>query len=222
MLRCLKADSVVFPWRSSRLIAVVMMLAWSAAPLVAQVPAAESDKPVSLGIWRSIDGRTHRLPVASETSSSRPPADPASRLIATVFIFAMPDCPAANRYWPEINRIATEFPRCRFFVVQVDADLTIAAAQQFAKDYQIAAPVLLDPEQKLSRSLGATMSPQAVVVSGAGKVLYCGRIDNRFAAFGKERPAPTKRDLREVLRAVSKGRPSPHEHTEVIGCHLPR
>jgi tetratricopeptide (TPR) repeat protein len=60
-----------------------------------------------------------------------------------------------------------------------------------------------------------------VVVSSAGSVVYRGRIDDRLVAIGKERAAPTRKDLREVLEAVAAGKPPPQSRTEVIGCHLP-
>lgn len=140
---------------------------------------------------------------------------------ATVLLFVMHDCPAANGYWPEFNRIAARFTNAAFFIVHADPDLTSAGAHTHAQDYSIAVPVLLDPKQKLAKAVGATISPEAVVVSPKGKRLYRGRIDDRVAALGKKRPQPTTRELRDALEAIEQAKPVRVKETKAIGCYLP-
>ena len=155
-----------------------------------------------------LDGRLHR-PLRN---TNQP---------ATVLLFVMHDCPAANSYWPEFSRIAARFTNAAFFVVHADPDLTPAGARTHAKDYSITVPVLLDPKQKLAKAVGATVSPEAVVVSPKGRRLYRGRIDDRIAALGKKRPQPTTRDLRDALEAIEAGKSVPLKVTKAIGCYLP-
>ena len=140
---------------------------------------------------------------------------------ATVLLFVMHDCPAANGYWPEFNRIAARFTNAAFFVVHADPDLTPAGARAHAKDYSIGVPVLLDPKQKLAKAVGATVSPEAVVVSPKGRRLYRGRIDDRVAALGRKRPQPTTRELRDALEAIEQSKPVRVKETKAIGCYLP-
>lgn len=140
---------------------------------------------------------------------------------ATVLLFVMHECPAANSYWPEFNRIAAQFTNAAFFVVHADPDITASGARAHAKDYSIGVPVLLDPKQKLAKAVGATVSPEAVVVSPKGKRLYRGRIDDRIAALGKKRPQPTTRELRDALEAIEQAKPVRVKVTTAIGCYLP-
>ena len=178
----------------------VAVLGFSAAALMG-AGAADLTFP-------DLDGRLHR-PLRN---TNQP---------ATVLLFVMHDCPAANGYWPEFNRIAARFTNAAFFVVHADPDLTPAGALAHAKDYSITVPVLLDPKQKLAKAVGATVSPEAVVVSPKGRRLYRGRIDDRIAALGKKRPQPTTRDLRDALEAIEAGKSVPLKVTKAIGCYLP-
>jgi len=45
------------------------------------------------------------------------------------------------------------------------------------------------------------------VWSADGRELYRGRLDNRYSDYGKERPAPTRRDLDDALAAILNGKP---------------
>ena len=56
--------------------------------------------------------------------------------------------------------------------------------------YEGAVEAVRDPEQALVKFAGATVTPEAAVVAG-GRVVYRGRIDDRYVDLGRERPAPT-------------------------------
>jgi len=143
---------------------------------------------------------------------------------AIVLFFVATDCPVANSYVPEMNRIHDAYaPRgVRFFAVQADTTTPEAEVQRYARDYRYGFPLLLDPRQVLVRMSNATVIPQAAVLSAEGRVLYLGRIDNRVADFGKQRPAATELDLRDALDSVLAGRPVAHPFTKSIGCAINR
>jgi hypothetical protein len=134
------------------------------------------------------------------------------------------DCPIANAYVPQINRLAAEFgPRgVRWFVVQVDPQLKEEAARKHAEEYSLKPPVILDGGQKLVREAGATRTPEVAVYSPKRELLYRGRIDDRYVDFGKRRPEPMTHDLREALEAILAGRPVARPRTEPIGCDIPK
>ncbi|HKA54785.1 MAG TPA: redoxin family protein, partial [Candidatus Binatia bacterium] len=89
--------------------------------------------------------------------------DPAAKAVALVFVLA--DCPIANGYAPEINRLCAAYgPRgVRFFLVQVDEDLSSRAAAEHAREYGYTCPVVLDGGRALVRRAGARMVPEAAV-----------------------------------------------------------
>jgi peroxiredoxin len=143
---------------------------------------------------------------------------------AILLFFVTTDCPVANSYVPEMNRIHEAYAQRGVLVWAVQAETSVpeSAVAAYAKDYRYGFPLLLDPEQQLVRLAGATITPQAAVLGPDGRVLYLGRIDNRVADFGKQRPQATEADLREALDAVLAGRPVPHPFTKSIGCSINR
>ncbi len=137
-----------------------------------------------------------------------------------VLIFALTDCPIANEYAPELNRIIHQYAsdRVAFYLVYVDSGITAESANKHSKEFGYRCPSILDPTHTLAGKAGATVSPEAVVVGEHGSVLYRGRIDDRVADYGKVRPSPTRRDLRNALDAIRLGKTVPVARTACIGC----
>ena len=136
----------------------------------------------------------------------------------SVLIFYWQDCPVSNGYAPELNRIAAGHTNFAFYIVQVDANLTPAAAKEHARQFSLKMPVLLDPDHRLVKLTKATATPEAVVVGKAGQILYRGRIDDNYAALGKKRAAARQRDLSDALDAIAAGQTVKQKETAVIGC----
>lgn len=139
----------------------------------------------------------------------------------TVLIFIERECPIANGYAPEINRIIQKYSTFAFYLIQVDPDLTKAEARKHAADYALRAPVVIDRRHELAKLAGARVTPEAAVFSPSGALLYLGRIDDKFAALGKSRVEATQRDLRGALDAIAAGQPVPVARTKAIGCYIP-
>ena len=141
---------------------------------------------------------------------------------ALVFIFVMTDCPIANAFAPEINRITADYAKkpLTLSLVYIEPDLAPEAARKHAKEFGLTATALLDPSHALVKKTGATVTPEAVVLAPDGKVLYRGRIDDRFADLGQRRQKPTTRDLRDALDAVLAGRPVATPFAKAIGCFI--
>ena len=148
---------------------------------------------------------------------ARRPLEPAGKA-ASVLIFYGHDCPISNGYAPEINRIAASHTNCAFYIVQVDPDLTPAAAKAHAKEYDLHASVLLDSQHRLIKLLKPTVTPEAVVLGKNGKTLYRGRIDDLYADLGKHRAAATQHDLIEALDGIAAGKRVAHKETKAVGC----
>ena len=141
---------------------------------------------------------------------------------AVVIYFTTTDCPITNSYVPEMNRIHDAYaPRgVAFFAVQTDLTIPEADVVKYAHDFRYSYPLLLDPQQRLVRLAGATITPQVAIFAPNGTLRYLGRIDDRVADFGKQRLKPTVFDLRDSLDAVLAGKPVPHPTTKSIGCAI--
>jgi hypothetical protein len=137
---------------------------------------------------------------------------------ASVLIFFWQDCPISNGYVPELNRIAASHANFAFYLVQIDPELTTVAAKEHARQYDLRMTVLLDPRHRLVHLTQATVTPEAVVLGQAGKVLYRGRIDDTYARIGEKRPAAQHHDLSDALDAITADRSVKEKETQAIGC----
>lgn len=138
-----------------------------------------------------------------------------------VLLFLATECPISNRYIPELKRIAAEYAGrgVKFRICLPEPGLTSASATVWAKDYQIETPWELDTAQRQVKRAGATMTPEAAVFA-SGRLVYRGRIDDRYVSWGKAAASPSRRDLCEVLDACLRGEVPPLRTAKSWGCYI--
>ncbi|MDW8207920.1 MAG: redoxin domain-containing protein [Chloroherpetonaceae bacterium] len=144
---------------------------------------------------------------------------------ATVLIFITTDCPIANTYAPEIQRIHAQCSRenIALYVVYADPSISLQQVRRHVRDYGYRCPAIRDAKHTLVRMVNATMTPEAAVLLPDGKLIYRGRIDDRYLDYGKKRTQPTRHDLRDVLHAVLQGKANRTlVTTRAVGCFIPR
>ncbi len=166
-------------------------------------PAAAPD-PTML---RGLDGADYRpIPEVGEA--------------VTVLIFSSSDCPVANGYAPEIRSLHDDYAArgLRFFVINVEPHTPVAELTAHAHEYGLPRPLLLHREHALAGTVGATVTPEAVVLLPGGEVAYRGRIDDRVPELGVRRPVATRRELRDALDALLVGRDVDVPRTAAVGC----
>ncbi|MFO0807365.1 MAG: redoxin family protein [Gemmataceae bacterium] len=93
-------------------------------------------------------------------------------------------------------------------------------AAKHAKEYGLKFPILIDHEHAVAKAVGASRTPEAVVLTPDGKVVYRGRIDNKYEQNGKRRDEPTERYLRAALDSHLAGKPVPTSETKAVGCPI--
>jgi len=143
---------------------------------------------------------------------------------ANVLLFVASDCPISNGYAPEIQALCREYGgkgvSCSLIYEDPGIDAASVRAHRDAYRYGGAIPAVIDRDGAIARKLGASVTPEAVVVGADGKARYRGRIDNRYAALGQPRQVATVHDLRDALEAVAGGRPVARAETEALGCFI--
>lgn len=141
---------------------------------------------------------------------------------AVVLFFTMTDCPLANGYVPEMNRLRTVYEArgVAFYAVQADNTVADAAAKKYAQEYGYTFPMLNDSRLTLARLTGAKVTPEVAVLSSSGEVLYLGRIDNKVEDLTRPRYAATEPELRNALDAVLAGKAPKDARTRAVGCSI--
>jgi hypothetical protein len=138
---------------------------------------------------------------------------------AVVLLFTRSDCPISNRYAAEVERLHGRFREFDFWLVYVDPSQTEDAIRNHVREYGYRFGALLDRRHELARMAHVTVTPEAAVYS-RGELVYRGRIDDRYVAFGKARQNPTEHDLEDTLKAIESGRPVQPRTTHAIGCFI--
>jgi len=135
-------------------------------------------------------------------------------------IFVATDCPIANSYAPELNRLRDEYSskRIEFLLVYPDPALTVEEVEKHVTEYGLTLPTKIDLDHTLVKKAGVTTTPEVAVFDAKDNLLYRGRIDNLYAAYGLRRRTVTERYLRDALDATLRGERPALSETKPIGC----
>jgi hypothetical protein len=152
------------------------------------------------------------------------PVDPlraAPEVKATVLVFVTTDCPISNRYAPEVTRLFKSFASkgVAFWLIYPNPAESPRAIRDHLTAFAYPIPALRDPDHALAKLVHATITPEAVVLAGE-RIVYRGRIDDRYVDLGVQRPAPTRRDLDEALTALLAGKAVQQPATQAVGCFI--
>jgi len=150
------------------------------------------------------------------------PLAPARGIEATVLLFVMTDCPISNRYAPEIRRLHDEFAdTVRFWQVYVDTHRPVGELREHHSSFGYPFGAVRDVDGALVGLAGATVTPEVAVFDPDRRMIYRGRIDDRYVSFGVARRAPRTRDLHDRLIRIAAGESLAFSETRAVGCYIP-
>ena len=174
-------------------------------------PASGASSPAALELL-DLDGR-HVRPFAGAQAR------------AYVFVLTRTDCPISNRYAPELRRLHAKFAPSGlvFRFVYPEAAERVEDIRRHLLEFAYPKGALRDPGHHLVRLVGATVTPEAAVFVPAPsgpRLVYRGRIDDRYVDLGRARATPTSRDLERTLEAIVAGESFSLRTTPAVGCFL--
>lgn len=137
-----------------------------------------------------------------------------------VILFLDPECPISNAYMKEIKSIYADYSAkgITFEAIFPMSTATDQDIKAFLKKYNATFPGSTDPDLKKAKRYQATVMPEAVLVNGAGMVVYRGAIDDWYYGLGKSRPKATEFYLRNAIQATLDGNQVLKSRTEAYGC----
>ena len=98
--------------------------------------------------------------------------------------------------------------------------VTPAQANELTKNRDAApAAVLLDPQSKIARAYGATVTPHMYIIDATGMLVYKGGIDSIPSSNVADIPKATQY-VRVALDEVLAGKPVTEASTRAYGCTL--
>lgn len=188
-------------------VACGVMSTSSAADLSSSLPVERIDVTQLQGI--DLDGRLQRFTAHANCQ-------------ATAIVFLSTECPISRSYLPLLKKLSAQYHKhgMSLYGVISAPGVTRAAALQHREEFALDFPVIFDASGELRRLLQPTHAPQAIVISVKGKVLYSGRIDDRYSQVGQRRDQARVHDLRDALQSTLEGRKVPASVTTPVGCRL--
>ncbi|HQR09596.1 MAG TPA: redoxin family protein [Gemmatales bacterium] len=140
----------------------------------------------------------------------------------TVVVFLSPECPVSNGYVPVLKKMSEEaFGKEVNWIVVYPEAISREKVATHAKEFQLPGTASRDASGDLARQLAVSMVPEVVVLTKEGKVVYRGRIDDRYTRRGGSAREPRQHDLKDVLLAVQAGKTPAKSYIQPVGCPLP-
>jgi AhpC/TSA family len=141
---------------------------------------------------------------------------------ATVLLFARTDCPISNRYAPTVKTLYEMYQprRLRIYLVYVDPDESPDEIRRHLNEYKYPCTGLRDPTHALVKATGVTVTPEAVLYDAKHEIVYRGRINDLYAAYGQSRDTATTHDLADAIESTLAGKPVAEPTTEAVGCPI--
>lgn len=175
--------------------------------------SAQTDFPtraLGIGYVQTVEGNSIKISVPNKK--------------ATVLFFITVDCPIANRYAPEMARIAKEYAPKGFAFIRVYPEkiLTSEMVAKHGKDFNLdTMPAIIDSKHFIVDKIRPTVTPEAAIVAADGRLLYRGRIDAAYMDHGRFTDTPERRDLREALADILSNKPVRLRNVPAVGCDIP-
>ncbi len=141
-----------------------------------------------------------------------------------VWVFLAPLCPICQDYTYYLNALHDEWVKSPHPQVELvgwfpNPNVTDDAIAEFANRYAIEWDLARDTIG-WSDAVGARFTPEAVLLSPEGAVLYRGRVNDLYYALGKHRSSPKSSDLALAVQQALLGQAIIPAETDAIGCPI--
>jgi len=141
---------------------------------------------------------------------------------ATVAVFLSTKCPMYLQYPLTLKSLSKKFSEhgISFIGVFPEQNSDQFASKKFMRKYALPFSIIIDRNHKITKALGATITPEVFVLDSIGNIYYRGMIDNWYYGLGKKHPNQTIHYVEDCLKALSKQLPAPHVSTKPLGCFI--
>jgi hypothetical protein len=156
------------------------------------------------------------------SGTPRDPFQPAAGTRATVLLFVSTDCPVSNRYAPDVRKLHDTYAKdgVAFWLIYPNPADAVSDIRDHIAQFKYPGTALRDIRHDIVTRAGATITPEAAVYDGRGRLAYRGRIDDRYSAVGIEKATPTRHDLQDAIAATLAGKPIKDNRTQAVGCYI--
>jgi len=139
-----------------------------------------------------------------------------------LFVFLSPECPLCKNYTTVLNKISQDFSLDSFVIIGIVSGRSYSPedVNSFKKEFLVDFQLFIDPAKKLTNYLEATITPEVVLMSEKGKLIYRGAIDDWVTDLGKNKIRPEKEYLRLAVTQYINHQPISIKKTKPKGCYI--
>ena len=136
-------------------------------------------------------------------------------------VFVDDECPVSARYLGELDAFLAEAEGAGIdlYAVVSSPGRTWADARKLRDDHELTTPVLFDASGDLAARLDPVTLGEAFVISEDDRLIYRGRIDDRFESIGRLRRVIRSHDLLEAFTAA-RDPGAERRTTTPVGCYF--
>ncbi len=140
---------------------------------------------------------------------------------AYVFAFITTQCPLVKKTLPKMKELHSQLEGqdVLFVCVNVGAEDSIRDLAAQALDYDLPFIFVKDYDLSVANALGASRTPEFVVLDQEHRIRYRGRFDDQLR-LGGTRPNPSRADLQIAMEEVLHGKDVLIGETTVDGCAI--
>ncbi|RPD45558.1 redoxin domain-containing protein [Paracnuella aquatica] len=136
-----------------------------------------------------------------------------------LLVLMSPECPLCKNYSLVLNNLNQEYgAQVQVLGIVPGKAYTGDTLQQFAKEYQINFPLLIDADMRLSQYMQATVTPEVVLADSTGAIVYRGAIDDWVIGLGKKKQVAQQHYLADAINQYLDGQPVAIRSTIAKGC----
>lgn len=139
-----------------------------------------------------------------------------------LFVFLSPECPLCKNYTAVLNKITNDFSTDSLAIIGIVSGNAYSSedVSSFKREFSVTFNLFIDPKKKFTNYLGATITPEVVLINEKGKLIYMGAIDDWVTELGKNKIRPEKEYLRSAVTQYINHQPIAIKKTKPKGCYI--
>ena len=139
-----------------------------------------------------------------------------------MYVFVAEECPISIYMARPLREAVDRMGEgVAFYAVFPSSNSTEESADEFLSSYDLKDfRILLDTDQQFTRKVGATVTPEVVILDREDEILYRGRISNAYSKPGRMRHGKRINDLVTMLRRIKAGEVIDPPWLPAVGCFI--
>jgi peroxiredoxin len=144
-----------------------------------------------------------------------------AKLVVVAFIGT--ECPLVRHYAPRLEALSQAYASrgARFVAIDSNAQDSADDIAALVREFELTFPVLRDEGAQVADALGATRTPEVLLLDAERRVRYRGRIDDQ-GRVGFVRLDVDRHDLKEAMEELLAGKEVSQPELAPIGCLIGR